>query len=120
VHHDRPRPALTLCCVHAGDRPQHKPQSQPRNIILAATCSVLCATAHKTDAATGEHGDLLDLIALNRDLHRLGEAMIEARFVCASSVPSPERAAQRPSRAAICRRRRAAAGLSQKVDEPPP
>jgi Toprim domain len=32
-----------------------------------------------TDAATGEHGDLLDLIARNRDLHRLGDAMIEAR-----------------------------------------
>ena len=32
-----------------------------------------------TDAATGEHGDLLDLIALNRDLSRLGEAMAEAR-----------------------------------------
>jgi len=32
-----------------------------------------------TDAATGERGDLLDLIALNRDLHPLGEAMIEAR-----------------------------------------
>jgi hypothetical protein len=36
-----------------------------------------------TDAATGEHGDLLDLIARNRDLHRLGEAMDEARaFLC--------------------------------------
>jgi Toprim domain len=32
-----------------------------------------------TDAATGEHGDLLDLIARNRDLLRLGEAMDEAR-----------------------------------------
>ena len=32
-----------------------------------------------TDAATGEHGDLLDLIALNRDLSRLGEAMDDAR-----------------------------------------
>jgi hypothetical protein len=32
-----------------------------------------------TDAATGERGDLLDLIALNRDLQRLGEAMTEAR-----------------------------------------
>ena len=31
-----------------------------------------------TDAATGEHGDLLDLIALNRDLSRLGDAMDEA------------------------------------------
>ena len=29
------------------------------------------AAGHWTDAATGEHGDLLDLIALNRDLPRL-------------------------------------------------
>jgi hypothetical protein len=33
-----------------------------RNITRAATCSVLCAVEHKTDAATGEHGDLLDVI----------------------------------------------------------
>jgi len=33
-----------------------------RNITLGATYSVLCSTAHKTDAATGEHGDLLDVI----------------------------------------------------------
>lgn len=32
-----------------------------------------------SDAATGEHGDLLDLIALNRDLPRLADAMDEAR-----------------------------------------
>jgi hypothetical protein len=32
-----------------------------------------------TDSATGEHGDLLDLIACNRDLPRLGEVMDEAR-----------------------------------------
>jgi hypothetical protein len=32
-----------------------------------------------TDAATGEHGDLLDLIADNRDLPRLGDAIHEAR-----------------------------------------
>jgi Toprim domain len=40
-----------------------------------------------TDAATGEHGDLLDLIGLNRDLHRLGEAMDEARAFLA--LPRP-------------------------------
>jgi hypothetical protein len=40
-----------------------------------------------TDAATGEHGDLLDLIALNRDLHRLGEAIEEARSFL--SLPQP-------------------------------
>ena len=32
-----------------------------------------------TDAATGQHGDLLDLIRLNRGLDRLGEALGEAR-----------------------------------------
>jgi hypothetical protein len=41
-----------------------------------------------TDAATGEHGDLLDLIALNRDLHRLGEAMDEARSFLALPRPA--------------------------------
>ena len=43
-----------------------------------------------TDAATGEHGDLLDLINHNRDLHRLGEAMDEARAFLALPQP-PER-----------------------------
>src|SRR5277367_4625797 len=45
-----------------------------------------------SDAATGEHGDLLDLIALNRDLPGLAEAMDEARSFLAlprSSEPSP-------------------------------
>jgi Toprim domain len=46
-----------------------------------------------TDAATGEHGDLLDLIGRNRDLHRLGEAMDEARFFLALPRP-PERIAR--------------------------
>jgi Toprim domain len=32
-----------------------------------------------TDAATGEHGDLLDLILQTQDLHRLADAMDEAR-----------------------------------------
>ncbi len=78
-HHEIPRHALTLCCVHASDRPRNKARSQRRNITRAATCSVLCSTAHKTDAATGQHGDLLDLIRLNRGLNRLGDALGEAR-----------------------------------------
>jgi hypothetical protein len=47
-----------------------------------------------TDAATGEHGDLLDLIRQNRDLHELGEAMDEARAFLAlpRPVPLPPRA----------------------------
>src|ERR1700757_1319198 len=41
-----------------------------------------------TDAATGEHGDLLDLIALNRDLDRLCDTLEEARAFL--SLPRPE------------------------------
>lgn len=41
-----------------------------------------------TDAATGEHGDLLDLIALNRGLDRLGDILEEARSFL--SLPHPE------------------------------
>ena len=43
-----------------------------------------------TDAATGEHGDLLDLIALNRGLDRLGDILGEARSFL--SLPRPDRA----------------------------
>lgn len=41
-----------------------------------------------TDAATGEHGDLLDLIARNRHLDRLRDVLDEARRFL--SLPSPE------------------------------
>jgi hypothetical protein len=41
-----------------------------------------------TDAATGEHGDLLDLIARNCALHRLGDAMDEARSFLALPRPA--------------------------------
>jgi Toprim domain len=52
-----------------------------------------------TDAATAEHGDLLDLIARNRDLHRLAEAMDEARLFLAlprPATPWPAHASQAP------------------------
>ena len=42
-----------------------------------------------TDAATGEHGDLLDLIATTAICHGLGEAMDEARIFLA--LPRPAR-----------------------------
>src|SRR5215475_205726 len=42
-----------------------------------------------TDAATGEHGDLLDLIALNRGLDRLCDTLEEASAFL--SLPRPER-----------------------------
>ena len=41
-----------------------------------------------TDAATGQHGDLLDLIALNRGMERLRDALDEARSFL--SLPRPE------------------------------
>jgi Toprim domain len=43
-----------------------------------------------TDAATGEHGDLLDLIALNRGLDRLHDTLDEARTFLA--LPPDQRA----------------------------
>lgn len=46
-----------------------------------------------TDAATGEHGDLLDLIALNQDLDSLKGTLDEARRFL--SLPRPIREAQR-------------------------
>src|ERR1700682_4515502 len=47
-----------------------------------------------TDAATGQHGDLLDLIALNRRLNRLRDVLDEARTFL--SLPRPERKSDRP------------------------
>ena len=46
------------------------------------------AAGHWTDAASNEHGDLLDLIALNRGLTSVRDAMDEAR---AFSQPAPAR-----------------------------
>lgn len=42
-----------------------------------------------TDAATGEHGDLLDLIALNRGLDDLRDALDEARSFLRLPQPAP-------------------------------
>src|ERR1700681_99580 len=47
-----------------------------------------------TDAATGEHGDLLDLIRLNRDLPCLADAMDEARSFLA--LPRPCEPSRQP------------------------
>jgi hypothetical protein len=44
-----------------------------------------------TDAATGEHGDLLDLIALNRGLDRHGALFDEARAFLRLPRPEPRR-----------------------------
>ncbi len=50
------------------------------------------AAGHWTDAATGQHGDLLDLIALNRGVNRLRDALDEARTFLA--LPSDRLAAR--------------------------
>jgi hypothetical protein len=42
-----------------------------------------------TDAATGEHGDLLDLIAANRHLDRLRDVLDEARAFLSLPQPDP-------------------------------
>ncbi len=44
-----------------------------------------------TDAATGEHGDLLDLIARNRGLHRLHDVLDEARAFLSLPQSDPRR-----------------------------
>ena len=49
-----------------------------------------------TDAATGEHGDLLDLIALNRGLDHLHDALDEARAFL--RLPRPTAVLDRPRR----------------------
>ena len=43
-----------------------------------------------TDAATGEHGDLLDLIAMNRKLDHLRDVLDEARSFLALPQPAPK------------------------------
>jgi hypothetical protein len=50
-----------------------------------------------TDAATGEHGDLLDLIARNRGLDRLSDALDEARaFLSSPHFQPPSESSRRP------------------------
>ncbi len=52
-----------------------------------------------TDAATGQHGDLLDLIALNRELDCLRDVLDEARSFLRlpRAIHSSDRSAQQPS-----------------------
>jgi len=50
------------------------------------------AAGHWTDAATGEHGDLLDLIAANRGLSTIAEVLDEARGFLSSPPPAPPEA----------------------------
>jgi Toprim domain len=69
-----------------------------RNITLGATFSVLCSVAHKTAAAAGEHGDLLDLIAGARRLDNMHEILAEAhRFLNAPRSDPPRRQPPAPT-----------------------
>src|SRR5262249_53424058 len=49
-----------------------------------------------TDAATGQHGDLLDLIALNRGLDHLRDVLDEARSFLSLPRPEPNRFRRQP------------------------
>jgi hypothetical protein len=62
-----------------------------RNITLGATYSVLCSTAHKADAATGEHGDLLDVIRESCGLVNFHDVADEARRFLRLPRLEPER-----------------------------
>jgi len=62
------------------------------------------AAGHWTDAATGEHGDLLDLIAANRGLSTIAEVLDDARSFLSSPPPAlPEAPAPAGSPAAARR-----------------
>jgi hypothetical protein len=100
-HHATPASALELCCVEAADRPQDSIQPQVRNIILGATYSVLCSTAHKTDAATGEHGDLLDIIRESSGIANFSDVADEARRFLSQPRPDPAPDHARPSSSAL-------------------
>lgn len=64
--------------------------SPGRSLFVRLTCpdTGKGAAGKWTDAATGEHGDLLDLIAANRRLASLAETLSEARHFL--SLPPPE------------------------------
>ena len=69
--------------------------------VRLQACSSARGTAGKwIDAATGEHGDLLDLIAANKALHRFGEVLDEARSFLALPSPPPEPASPRQGKRA--------------------
>lgn len=67
-------------------------------VRLTGPCSGKGAAGKWTDAATGEHGDLLDLIAANLNLSSLGDTLNEARRFL--SLPRPEPPPHRPMKMA--------------------
>ncbi|MEM9763948.1 MAG: toprim domain-containing protein [Pseudomonadota bacterium] len=58
-------------------------------VLLIGPSSGPGAAGHWTDTATGEHGDLIDLIAANQNLSSLGEALDEARRFLGAPNPHP-------------------------------
>jgi hypothetical protein len=58
-------------------------------VRLAGPESGKGAAGKWTDAATGQHGDLLDLIALNKGLDRLRDVLDEARAFLSRPRPQP-------------------------------
>ena len=62
-------------------------------VRLSGPLSGKGAAGKWTDAATGEHGDLLDLIAANRGLDRLPDVLDEAHSFL--SLPRPGRSVSR-------------------------
>jgi hypothetical protein len=66
----------------------HNTPGQSLYVRLAGPVAGPGAAGKWTDAATGEHGDLLDLIALNLGLTELGDVLAEARRFL--SLPSRE------------------------------
>jgi Toprim domain len=69
-------------------------------VRLTGPASGKGAAGKWTDAATGEHGDLLDLIAVNRRLDRLRDALDEARSFLHLPRPAPEPEGAHRARAA--------------------
>ncbi len=55
------------------------------------------AAGNWTDAATGQHGDLLDLIAMNRRLDRMRDVFDEARLFLSLPRPEPKNRRQLPA-----------------------
>ncbi|MDW4497916.1 toprim domain-containing protein [Sulfitobacter sp. D35] len=66
-------------------------------VLLTGPISGKGAAGKWTDAATGEHGDLLDLISANLRLSSLGEALDEARRFLSLPRPDPPPRAPQPN-----------------------
>jgi Toprim domain len=68
-------------------------------VRLVATADGRGAAGKWTDGATGEHGDLLDIIARSQEYARLGETLAEARRFLGVPRPDPD-PGDRPGRRA--------------------